>query len=326
VRKESVFAGFLFALLSAIGLFTIPVMLFPIAMLVVWSLLLAFQAGGWPKTLRVFRAVAWILLMCAMITVVLYTPVLITSGMRSVVANRYVQPRDLADLATAWPRTAWETWIRFYRDVPGLCQVCLGVSMLAGALYLWKANRPAFLLIPAALIGIGVALLTMRVNPYQRTWIFLLPLSFCLADAGITATLRLFSRRTRVMVAGALSLLFAAGMSYHLANTDAVAQYTDTGRTPDADAIALFLQPRLREGDWVVVRRHSPLSFYFHRLGMPQNALFKRGDGDIYVVVPLPRGTFQKVTEKYDLHLDENDFVVQEFPSALLYLPREPGD
>jgi hypothetical protein len=334
IRKESAFAGLLVALLSAIGLFTMPSMLFPIAMLVLWSLLLAYHAGGWPKTLRVLRAVAGVLLLCAMIVVVLYVPVLITSGIRRIVANQYVQPQALVEAMTAWLGMARETWVLYQRDIPHLLVVCLAACALLGALYLWKGNRPTFFLIPSALIGIGMVLLAGRAVPYPRTWSFLLPLGFCLVDAGVTGILTLAGRRTEVHLAGALGLLFALGISYHLVTTEAVAYYPETGTLPDAEEIVLFLEPRLGEGDLVLVRRYWPMRYYGHRQGIPlgvfgksipQEVLDENGDGDIYVLVQLPGGTFGKATKNYP-QLDERDFVVHEFPSALLYLPGAPSD
>jgi 4-amino-4-deoxy-L-arabinose transferase-like glycosyltransferase len=331
VREESAFAGLLVALLSAIGLFTMPSMLLPIAMLVVWSLLLAYHAGGWPKTLRVLGAVAGVLLLCALATVALYVPVLITSGIRRIVANQYVQPQALVAAMTAWLQTARETWVLYQRDIPGFLTVCLIASALAGALRLWKWNRPAFLLFPSAIVGIGMVLLAGRAIPYSRTWSFLLPLGFCLVDAGVMGALILADRRARVHVAGALGLLFALGIGYHLVATEAVTYYPETGTLPDAEEIVLFLEPRLREGDLVLVRKYWPMRYYGYRLGIPlgvfgksfpQEVLEDDGARDIYVLVQLPGGTFEKAAKNYP-QLDERDFEVREFPSALLYLPRE---
>jgi hypothetical protein len=326
VRSESGFAGLLVALLSALGLYTIPVMLFPIAMLGVWSFLLAYQAGGLAKTLRLIRLLAWVVLLCALATAVLYAPVVLRSGIESLLGGDFTVPRPLAQVAEVWLRAVWETWLRYHRDIPGFVQACLGACLLAGVVYLWRANRPALLLLPAVPLGIGTVLLAMRVVPFQRTWIFLLPLGFCLADAGLAAMLRFLGRRARVWVIGALGLLFALGIGYHLASTDAVVFYPETGTLPDAEAIAQYLEPRLQEGDWVLARKNMPLRYYFGRLGMPREVFRQGGDGDIYVVVRYPAETFERVTEVYGVQLDGDDFRVERFPAALLYLPRGPAD
>jgi hypothetical protein len=324
VRRESAFAGLLVALLSAIALYTIPIMVFAMAMLGVWSLLVAYLAGGMDKTVRVIRLVAWTLVLCAIVTLVLYTPVAIRSGLQSFAVAR---SRPLGEAMRQWWETPRVTWLRYLRDIPVLCQVCLGVCMLVGTVYLWKANRPALLLIPATPIGIGAVLLAMRVVPFQRTWIFLLPLGFCLADVGVTAILRFIPRRASVSIGGAVGLLFALGISYRLVATDAVPHYPETGEFPDAEAITLALKPHLKEGDRVLAKHDLSLYYYFLRFGMPLEVFDgKEGDGDIYVVVQVPSETFEKVRNLYHLPLSEEDFVVERFPSTLLYLPRGPGD
>jgi hypothetical protein len=326
VRKESVFAGLLVALLAAVGLYTVPIMLFPLAMLAVWSLLLAYHYGGRARTLRLACLGGWVLLLCAAMTALLYTPVVIMSGLSSVVANRAVLPVPVGQVVQSWPGMASEAWLRLGRDIPVACQVILGVGLLAGAVHTWRTKRPAFLLIPAAVIGSGALLLALRVVPPTRTWLFFVPLGFCLADAGITGLMRVLSRDTRVLVAGALGSLFAVGITWHLVSTDAVASYPETGATiPDAEAIGLSLQAHLREGDRILATRNLPLRYYASRLGIPLEAFGEGGAGEVYVVVRLPKETFHKVTAVFDLQLDEGDYAVEAFPSALLYLPRGVG-
>jgi hypothetical protein len=328
VRTESSFAGCLVALLAALGLYTIPIMLLPMTMLAVWALFLAYQAGGRAKTLRVVRAGAWVLLLCAAVTLALYAPVFVTSGARRVFGNQYVEPRGLGEAVASWPGLAWETWVLYLAGIPGWAQVFLGACLLAGAVTLWKANRAAFLLIPAAAVGAGLALLATRNVPYPRTWIYLLPLSFCLADAGVKGILARIARPSQVHVAGALGVLLAVGMSYSLVAAHTV-PYPDTDTIPDAEAIVRYLQPRLKEGDWVQVRKFWPLRYYAYRLGMPIEVFGKsspHGDGDIYVVVLLPNGSFEKATKPYGTPLDEADFTIEAFPSSLLYVPRHPGE
>ena len=90
-----------------------------------------------------------------------------------------------------------------------------------------------------------------------------------------------------------------------------------------------YLQPRLKKGDWGQVRKVWPLRYYAYRLGMPLDVFGKsgrQGDGDTYVVVMLPDGTFAKATRPYGAPLDEADFDIVAFPSALLYVPRNPGE
>jgi hypothetical protein len=123
-----------------------------------------------------------------------------------------------------------------------------------------------------------------------------------------------------------LGLLFVLVIGCYLVTTDAVPLYPETGSVPDAKEIVECLQPHLKEGDWVLTMRYVPFRYYAYRLGMPMEVFGKEGDGDAFVVVRLPRDTFARVAKDYDLQLDEGDFFVEEFPFALLYVPRSRAD
>jgi 4-amino-4-deoxy-L-arabinose transferase-like glycosyltransferase len=324
VRKESSFAWFLVALLSALGLYTIPIMVFPMVMLAAWALLLAYQTGGKAKILRLSRALALTLLLCMLFTLLLYLPVIRSYGPGAILANRYVRPQALGEALAEWPRMARETWQRFFRDIPLLGKLLLVGCMLVGMGRLWRANRSALLLVLAAPLCCALIMLVTRTLPYQRTWIFLLPLAYCLADTGLTGLVGFPCRNRWVHLAGALGLLFALGMGYHLITTDAVTHYPDTGALPDAQEIVDCLEPNLQEGDWVLVRRFWPLRYYGQRVGIPLATFSKSGskDTEIYVLVQLPGGTFESVVRKNYAHLNDQDYVTLEFPTSRLYVPK----
>ena len=81
----------------------------------------------------------------------------------------------------------------------------------------------------------------LRVVPFFRVWLFLLPLLLCLADAGLVALLSRLSRRVSIRLAGVSGLLFVLAISVHLISTGAVTRYPETGVMPDAEAIAQTL-------------------------------------------------------------------------------------
>ncbi len=328
VRTRSLFGGLLCALLAAVGLYTIPVMLFPMAMLLLWALALAYLDGGWPNVWRIGWRAAGLVAICAGMTLVLYAPVLVMTGGEAVFANQYVTSRPMSEVLAMLPNTLLTTWGRFSRDVPAPVTALLGVSMGVGVVALWKRNRAAFWLLAAAVVGNLGLVLVRRVIPFDRTWIFLLPIGFGLIDAAWTALLSLPWLRGRprlgLHLAGALGLLFALGIGYGLASTRSVMYYPETGVMTDAQAIAEVLEPRLGPGDYVLARNPAnlPLRYYLMRQGVPLEIFQSGGGGDVYVVVQLPRDTFEKVTRGTGLGLDLAEYEQVPFPQALLYVPK----
>lgn len=332
VRTRSLFGGLLWALLAAVGLYTIPVMLFPMAMLLLWALALAYLDGGWPNLWRIGWWAAGLVAVCAVTTLALYAPVLVMTGGEAVFANQYVTSRPMGEVLAMLPNTILTTWGRFSRDVPAPVTAILGGSMGVGLVALWKRNRAAFWLYPAAVVGCLGLVLGRRVIPFDRTWIFLLPIGFGLIDAAWTALLSLppgrGRPRLRLHLAGALGLLFALGIGYRLASTNSVIHYPETGAIEDAEAIAEYLQPRLEPGDYVLARNpaNMPLRYYLLRRGVPLEVFQAGGDGQVYVVVQLPRDTFEKLARGAGLDLDPAEYETVAFPGALLYVPRYPSD
>ena len=90
----------LLALTCALGFYTIPIMLYPAGMLVVWLAL----SGLFKDIAQDYRRAFWGYLLGACLllvglTALLYTPVFIKSGIGAVVNNSYVRPDDPATLA-----------------------------------------------------------------------------------------------------------------------------------------------------------------------------------------------------------------------------------
>ena len=82
VRTQSLFGALLCALLAAVGLYTIPVMLFPMAMLLLWALALAYPDGGWRQVWRIGWLATGLVTICAGVTLMLYAPVLVMTEER----------------------------------------------------------------------------------------------------------------------------------------------------------------------------------------------------------------------------------------------------
>jgi hypothetical protein len=89
-------------------------------------------------------------------------------------------------------------------------------------------------LLACAVAWLALVLFFQRVVPFDRTWIFLVPLYGMFAAAGLAWLVR-----DRVWFAAG-TLLLAGGIAVSLLNSDAVRTSELTGYAPDAEAIALY--------------------------------------------------------------------------------------
>ncbi len=91
----------LFGALATLGLYTIPVMFYPIAVVAVWFSLDAWQRPDRGRRLLMLSATC---LCSAVIAGVLYLPIIKTAGLAALVGNKFVAPSTWFELARSLPR------------------------------------------------------------------------------------------------------------------------------------------------------------------------------------------------------------------------------
>jgi hypothetical protein len=250
----------LFAVCGTIGFWSVPVMLYAYGALVVWALAELAVSRRW----RTIRALVASVAVTALLTFIVYLPVLLVSGVESLTANPFVRAQGGRSLVSD-P----EHGLRAIGRMWGF-GLPLAVMLAVAALALLGAFRPTRFRIP---FWIGVPLFIVpllfvqRIVPYRRTWLFLLPLLLILAAAGLQFLLRGYAKVAAWGIAIGLAATVLAGNSVYLS--------PEAGSFRDAEGTAGFLQSTLREGDVVIATVPSdvPLIYWFHRLGVSDQYL-----------------------------------------------------
>jgi hypothetical protein len=253
----------LFSIISAFGFYTIPVMLFPFGIVVVWMFLnwLAEVAHRRDPQLpiRLLGSIA----LTAAIVLVLYIPVLLNTGWRSLVANRFITPQS--NFFPKLIRYSLSTWALAIRDLPqtvvALLLVGLGLSVFVPR----PSRGDALRLIAALLLWCSTVLFTMRAVPDERVWLFTLPLGFALSLDGLGVLARAIPGRA-VLVAP----LIAGVLGYCTISSRSIVNSHETGTLPDGQAMAVLLKPLLSEKCHVlgICPSDAILQYYFDRSGL----------------------------------------------------------
>jgi hypothetical protein len=111
-------AGFLISAVSALGMFTVPSFLFPLAGLWLWIVIL-LMIGGWPLSRVLLRFALPCGTTTALLGWMLYTPTIIVSnGIHTLITNKFVASLPWAEFLDRLPGHLRHTWIQFGRDVP----------------------------------------------------------------------------------------------------------------------------------------------------------------------------------------------------------------
>ena len=178
------------AALCALGFFTVPIMLYPFGGLMVWLLASALAGDLGPgyrsrwDFLRYWTAAG---AAAALLTLLLYTPILVFSGPKSLVANQFVSTLPW-DQFLVRMRTGWRgTWIEWMGQVSAALQVALAAGFGASLLLHRRASRYKIPTQIPMIAWIALVLLAQRSDTFSKLWVFLEALFLIWAGAGLAA-------------------------------------------------------------------------------------------------------------------------------------------
>jgi hypothetical protein len=291
VQRHSLSALLLAALVAAAGAYAVPTMLYAVAVAAAWlgiTFLLgsnseAQLAEGRPRASHLAAAG----LLIGLLVALLYLPVLLISGPDKLASNRFVVPLGWAELPGELWRTLGQTWAFWNRDVPFPLSALLLIGFVAASVVDLRHRRA-----PLGLLAAGVCLvlaILQRVAPFERVWLFLLPLYLVTAAAGLT----------RFVDGRLLAVVFAAVLGFVTLTSGSILGSTETGAFPDAESVARTLAPRLAPDDAVMTQVPASLpelQYYFPRYGLPIGVLVRSAEEAQSLWVVVPEGSNPQVS------------------------------
>jgi uncharacterized membrane protein len=165
LERESLSLWIRFSVFSSLGFYTVPVMLYPFSGVVVW-LALSFVAKGEER--RLFSLLAACTAV-AILTVLLYLPVMLRSGAAAVIDNAFVRALSWAEFAQDLPESLVQTWQLWNRDIPLVLQLLLLLGFLISLLFHGRISR---FRIPLILVVIATSFANYVVVPVSDPLIY----------------------------------------------------------------------------------------------------------------------------------------------------------
>lgn len=283
-------ASLLLAVVESLGLFTIPTMLFPVAGINLWvSLHLWLSCRRVASILRNF--ILPLIALTGLITCALYLPVIVRNGgIATLLNNNTVHTGANADpfwkfLNDIAPHTVF-CWNQYWRDVPtAMVWVCVTLCAIGAWDHLQHQSWIALSLVPAVLAGTIILFIMKHQIPFDRTWIFLVPVAFTWMDAGYARLLDFVSRKA-AWTLQAVALLAIGAYAISLASRDAIAHYPDTGSFEEAATVVDLFRKDIANGARIhaICPVSDPLFFYIQREGLTYPAATSLPNSkDIYV-------------------------------------------
>jgi 4-amino-4-deoxy-L-arabinose transferase-like glycosyltransferase len=260
-----------FSLLAALGLYTVPVMVYPIGAVSLWLALDALWAG---REVAVRRLLAIIASGTAALLIagLLYLPIIRAAGVQAIIGNKLAQPISWSVFGQLIPGFVYQILTTWNSPLPWWMVPVTGCFAYFG-LQRTDSSRRASLALATMVWCVGLFVLSHR-EPFARFWLFALPL-FLLAVARGLTRLELPPRwRLRTDTAWH-ALVLAALMSVLALTTRAAEMSDDTGTFRPARAVAEALAKELRAGDRVLapIPNNAPLLYYFGERGLDTTLL-----------------------------------------------------
>ena len=257
-----------FAVIAALGLWTIPVMLYPLGAVAAWFALSALVDGKRSEIRRLVIALG----LAGGLTLIAYSPVIAREGVGAITRNRFVAPSGWLDFFAELPRTAGQVLWSWALGLPPVLTVPLLVFALVALSRHSAISRFKIGLGLAAFLWCSWLLVVNHRAPFPRVWLWLLPLAAALAAAGVVLCFERWARTRRLIEqrAGVVAVVLALGAATSVVTSFAVLLTRDTGTFRDAKEASAVLSRVLQPGDRVLagIPSNGPLDYYLYRRGV----------------------------------------------------------
>ena len=282
IRSGSRRASWIFAVSAALGFYTVPVMLYPFVMLVVWGRRKALTAAA----------------VAILIAVALYIPVLLISGIGSIASNPYVQPLPIAEFFRSVLPYLAAVRAHMLIGIPVIVQILLAIGLVIAV-----RRQPMWIGFLPVIILVGL----QRVLPFPRVWLPFVVLMFITAAAAWP-----WSRTEPAVAAAVVVALAISGFT-----TERV---RETGELRAVREITRELNRRAQKGDPVLATPPSemPIAFYCSRVevlnpDLSRTRLFVIENRDYGQTLPRTLAFFRIDPRRYAIRR------VRDFGSSALY-------
>ena len=295
LREQPSFAQWsIVVVTTALGMWTVPVMLYPAGGLALWFVLSALRDDtNQPRSDLARCAIA--LLATTILIVLLYSPIVVNDGFGALTGNSFVRA------------TAWRV---FFRQIsssigpafavstlgyPSIIAIVIAACAVAGLVQERKTNGLRVSMAGSTYVWCAFLLLVTHRAPYLRVWLFLVaPVALLAGHGSMRIVSRFAPAPERVAAnAGGVSIALAAMLAMVVLVSRGIETSLDTGTLRDAERIARSFS-RLRPGDRVLapIPSNGPLAYYFVRAGLDTAFLSSvpNDSSRVYLVVNTAEG------------------------------------
>ena len=264
------FHWLLITLVSALGMYTLPVFLFPFGIAYLWMLWENVRAAAPGYASRRDFLTWWLAsgLSAAALTLILYLPILLFTGPAKLFANEFVSAIPWPDYPETLAHRLAETWAEWTFRVPWPVVALLAAGLTLSLLLHKKISSTRVPLQAAAATWILLLLVVQRPNAWSKVWVFLLPLALLWAAAGLLGWAGKHTWKS-LPISSVLVLLAILPFAWRAAHLAPELPDLWAMRGDEENAV-LFVQEHLQGADFLVVAPpdDAPVWYYAELHGL----------------------------------------------------------
>lgn len=287
------------AVISALGLFTVPIMAYPIGIVYLWAFFSYLQEK--PINLQTFHNLMWMVaggVLTIFITSLLYLPALYVSGLTSLFGNPFVRRLSWVEYIERLPSFLGDIWMRFTEATWLLSIIFLIAGIVFALLTTNRGDATRTSQIRMFFLFFMIVMPIQRPEMLSKLFFFSLPWFSVWVSAGwVTAFQKFFSpKMTRILVAACLICLSVAAVHRSMPNIPYL-----SGAAGEHEQIVQWLKSEMGSDDIVLVDfpLNSQIHYYALRAGLPPRIFPESPAADFgrafILVNPNERQTIQSV-------------------------------
>ncbi len=318
-----------FIVFSALGLYTSPVMIYALAVSLSYFLFLLLTESK--DKIEVQSLTKRLIISCCIVfglVFLLYLPVIIKSGITSIVANRFVRPTEFKAFISGAPyflNTVLQQWMR---GLPQIFLFAILFAVILDVLFSRSWRKISASIFISSFFGVGSMLLITRRLPPVRAMLFLVPYFYFIIAAVFFYAWRVFKIKIKLTLQRQvfyIAVILAALIhSVGILNSQSIYNSEETGALRSAREITLFLKDRLDVNSKVISFCPSDaiLAYYFDFYKIRDDYLYGEAVENSKIYIVLKKGqSFKEMLAKYSLPaVLRNAEKIFDFEDAELYL------
>ena len=183
-RRNNSFSWFLLVIISSLNFFTIPTSLYPFGGICLWLIIEGISKKGKERK-NIIIGVVFTIVFVAILTTLLYSPLITHSGIKSLFGNVFIKPVEKSIfLSTLYTRIK-ESADVFFGSVPRLFSVILLMGIILSSAAFKKYTEEKLSPLTAMLFFLIIIIPLQRPNLWPRTLLYLYPLILISAAGGL---------------------------------------------------------------------------------------------------------------------------------------------